>query len=265
MRRVAHRRIQRQNLVALAGRRTMIPAFRNPLHRVIVSPVMERKIAATARGPNMKHNARRQFEAWASTYDRSILNYFIFQPAYVTLMEEIARWYSEHNRPFRLLDVGCGTGTLLKMLAATHWPIRGVGLDYAATMAAAAADKASAAGLDGRTGFVNADSEHIPFADESFDLITCSNSFHHYPHQQNVVHEMHRLLSPGGRVILIDGFRDCVIGWVVFDVIVDRIEGNVHHAPWRVVDEYFRTAGFGNIRRRKFNFLFPMLTTIGDK
>lgn len=226
---------------------------------------MERSATISRRTRKMKHGARRQFETWAGSYDRSVLNHFLFRPAYITLMEEIARWHAEYHRPFNLLDVGCGTGGLLSLLGRTSWPVRAIGLDYAARMCAAAARKARESGFDGRIRFVRADSEHLPFANGRFDLITCSNSFHHYPHQQAVIQEMHRLLAPGGRLILIDGFRDGVIGWVVYDVIIDRIEQNVHHASWRTVDEYFRTAGFRNIRRRKFNFLFPLFATIGDK
>ena len=215
--------------------------------------------------PDLKRRSKTRFEEWARTYDRSPLNHFLFRPAYVTLMEEIARWYSQHQRPFRLLDVGCGTGTLAALLTRSPWPVNVVGLDYAANMCAAAARKARSANANGRVRFVNGDSEILPFSDAGFDLVTCSNSFHHYPHQSAGVADMRRVLAPGGRLIIIDGFRDCVIGWAVYDVIINRIERKVHHTPWPVMDEYFRTAGLYNIRRRKFNFLFPAFATIGDR
>ncbi len=213
----------------------------------------------------MKRRSRHEFEKWAGTYDRSPLNYFLFRPSYITLMEEIARWHADNRRAFSVLDVGCGTGTLAGLIADTPWTTRVIGLDYAAGMCVEAASKARAGGVDGGVHFVNGDSEHLPFADESIDVVTCSNSFHHYPHQAAVVAEFWRILAPGGRLILIDGFRDCVVGWMVYDVIIDHVEGDVHHAPWWVIDNYFREAGFRNIRRRKFSFLFPALATIGDK
>jgi len=212
-----------------------------------------------------KQQARRQFEAWATTYDRSLLHRFLFRPSYMVLMEEIGRWY-EQRQPdrFHVLDVGCGTGTVVGLLAGSRWPVQAVGLDFAPSMCAQAAGKAAALGVPGRAAFVAGDSEHLPFADAAFDLVTCSNSFHHYPHQQAVVTEMRRLLRPGGRLIIIDGFRDNVIGWFVFDVIITRVEQDVYHAPWPVMHEYFVTAGFNNIRRRKFNLWFPAFATIGD-
>lgn len=211
----------------------------------------------------MKSLARDEFEAWADTYDESLLNRFLFYPAYQMFLEELYRWRGQQGVPFDLLDVGCGTGTFDAMLAASPLKARVVGLDYSPAMCKAASAKACHAGLNDRLRHTAADSEHLPFADGSFDAVTCSNSFHHYPHQQTVVCEMRRVLRPGGRLMLIDGFRDNVIGWFVFDVLIAAVEKQVHHASWSVIDGYFRQAGFREIRRRKFNLWFPLLLTVG--
>ncbi len=211
-----------------------------------------------------KQQARREFEAWADTYDQSVLNRFLFGPAHMLFMEEIARWHAERKRDFSVLDIGCGTGTLVELLLSSPWPVRAVGMDYSPAMSLTADRKASGSGQSRRARFVTGDSEHLPFADASFDLITCSNSFHHYPHQQAVVFQMRRLLRPGGRLIIIDGFRDNVIGWFVFDVIIQRVEKDVYHAPWPIMHQYFVNAGLTNIRRRKVNLWLPLLATIGD-
>jgi ubiquinone/menaquinone biosynthesis C-methylase UbiE len=131
-------------------------------------------------------------------------------------------------------------------------------------MCCQARDKTARADLHDKARFTAGDSEFLPFADQTFDFVTCANSFHHYPHQDRVVCEVHRLLRPGGRFVLIDGFRDNVVGWVAFDVIISHVEGRVHHAPWSTIDGYFRDAGFRNIRRRKINFWLPLCITIGD-
>jgi len=211
----------------------------------------------------MKRQAKDEFEAWAETYDDSLLHGFLFQPSYRMFLEELQAWRGSMIEPFHLLDIGCGTGTLGAMLAACPLPARVVGLDYSPAMCEVANRKAAHAHLTNDLRFASADSEHLPFADNAFDVVTCSNSFHHYPHQQAVIHEIHRVLKPGGRLMLIDGFRDNVIGWVVFDVIIGSVEKEVYHAPWHVINEYFREAGFQEIRRRKFNFWFPLLLTVG--
>jgi ubiquinone/menaquinone biosynthesis C-methylase UbiE len=211
----------------------------------------------------MKWHARQEFDSWANSYDRSLLNRFLFKPSYLAFLEELYAWRGTSDEPITLLDVGCGTGTLEAMLAKTQLPVRAVGLDYAEPMCRVAREKTHEEGVSSRVSFVNGDSEHLPFDDGSFDAVTCANSFHHYPHQQVVVQEMKRILRPGGRLLLIDGFRDNVIGWFVFDVVIAKVEKHVHHAPWTQIHEYFTNAGFTDITRRKFNFWFPLLLTSG--
>jgi ubiquinone/menaquinone biosynthesis C-methylase UbiE len=211
----------------------------------------------------MKTQAKSEFDAWAGTYDRSLLNRFMFGPSYRMFLEELYAWRGQLSEPFDILDVGCGTGTFATMLAATKLPARIVGMDYSPAMCRTAADKTCRLPLKAPVRFLTGDSEHLPFRNASFDVVTCSNSFHHYPHQAVVVNEMFRVLRPGGRLMLIDGFRDNVIGWVVFDVIIAAVEKQIHHAPWSTISEYFTAAGFRDIRRRKFNFWFPLLLTVG--
>lgn len=212
-----------------------------------------------------KQTARAEFEAWAADYDRSPMQWFLFRPSYRTLLSELVRW-PRTREPFHLLDIGCGTGTFAAMVFGAGLPAHVVGLDYAASMCRMASQKACQANATDRIRFLNGDSEHLPFADNSFDVITCSNSFHHYPHQDRVVREMHRVLRPGGRLVILDGFRDNVVGWFIFDVIVGRlVERHIHHATWKQIREYLDEAGFQRVRQRKLNLLFPLLLTVGQK
>lgn len=213
-----------------------------------------------------KRRARAQFEKWAQTYDQSILNRLLFQRCYLKFIELILRSCPvKSDRELRLLDIGCGTGTFAAMLAETSLPIRPVGLDMATGMCQIAAEKAERADLADRVSFVVADSEHLPMPTETFDVITCSNSFHHYPHQQQVLAQMFEALKPGGRVMIIDGFRDNVIGWFVFDVCVGRAEGSVHHCPAGMLREWLLEAGFEGIYQQKFGFWVPVLATVARK
>jgi SAM-dependent methyltransferase len=111
---------------------------------------------------------------------------------------------------------------------------------------------------------VCADSERLPFADGAFDVVTCCNSFHHYPHQAAAVAGFRRVLRPGGMLVLIDGFRDNVVGWVVFDVFVERIEKHVHHASWSEVRGMIESAGFSKLDQRKLNVLAPLLVSVAS-
>jgi ubiquinone/menaquinone biosynthesis C-methylase UbiE len=213
----------------------------------------------------MRREAREHFDHWALRYDRSWLNELVFFPTIRACQEETARWLDDTGRTsFRLLDVGCGTGTLITLLA--KWPEAEqlVGLDYSPAMLGFLSGKIADSPYGAKMHAVQADSERLPFADASFDLITCCNSFHHYPHQAAVVRGFRRVLRPGGRLILIDGFRDNVIGWLIFDVAVAWVEGCVHHAAWSHVRDMMHTAGFSILRQRKMNILAPLLVSVAE-
>ena len=211
----------------------------------------------------MKSSARAEFNNWAHGYDRSPLNGMLFLPAYRAMLAELVRW-DRTKRPFDVLDVGCGTGTFSAMLVGSNLPARVVGLDYAPAMCEVAARKANQAQASSCMRFLTGDAEHLPFRSDSFDAVTCSNSFHHYPHQERAIGEMFRILRPGGRLVVADGFRDNVIGWFVFDVCVAALEKHVRHVSWRQTKDYFEASGFDRIRQRKFNVLVPLLITVGQ-
>lgn len=215
----------------------------------------------------VKHKARSQFDGWAHTYDRSIVQHLLFQPSYRLFMQELYRWRRDTPEPFDLLDIGTGTGTWTAMVAGSVLPSRRiVGLDYSSEMCRVAHRKATEVGA-GAPSFINGDSEHLPFSDASFDVVTCSNSFHHYPHQLATIAEMRRILRPGGRLMLIDGFRDNVIGWTLFDFFITRAESTptarVRHASWSEMRGFFESAGFQDIRQKKTNIWAPIMITIG--
>lgn len=105
----------------------------------------------------------------------------------------------------KVLDVGCGTGTLAIALRAKVGP-RGevVGIDAAPEMIAVARDKATKQGadIDFRVGLI----EEIPFPDDSFDLVLSSFMLHHLPDdlKRKGFAEIRRVLKPGGRFLAVD-------------------------------------------------------------
>lgn len=105
-----------------------------------------------------------------------------------------------------LLDVGCGTGWALGHVAgALHGRGRFVGVDLSPQMIERA--KAHFGDRDSFR-FVQASAEAVPLDGESFDVVICSNSFHHYLRPLKALQEMRRLLKPGGRIYLLDPTAD---------------------------------------------------------
>jgi ubiquinone/menaquinone biosynthesis C-methylase UbiE len=159
-----------------------------------------------------------------------------------------------------VLDVGCGTGELLRQIKGDYPESTVWGLDLSSHMLARAMPKR----LDHDPFFVTrGDSEYLPFLEGSFDVVVCANSFHHYPRQDVVVGEMRRVLKPGGIACVVDGSIDGLLGRLIFRGIVERVEKDVHHCSTPEFVELFQQAGFGRIRHTSIFRGLPLLMTIG--
>ncbi|HMQ16244.1 MAG TPA: methyltransferase domain-containing protein [Phycisphaerae bacterium] len=210
-----------------------------------------------------KEAARSQFDDWAVWYDRTILNELVFFPSIRACQEELARWQlGRTSTPYRVLDVGCGTGSLLALLSRDPGAEGLVGLDFSPEMLRGAAGKFAGLPAAKRLFAVNGDAERLPFADGAFDFLTCCNSFHHYPHQQQALCEFRRVLRPWGRLVLIDGFRDNLLGYVIFEIGVKLAERHVRHARAAELRAMLRNAGFASVTQRKLNVLAPLLVNV---
>ncbi|MBW7906244.1 MAG: methyltransferase domain-containing protein [Phycisphaerae bacterium] len=224
---------------------------------------LDKRAAPGAPSDRFKEAARSQFDDWAVWYDRTILNELVFFPSIRACQEELARWkLGRTPAPYRVLDVGCGTGSLLALLSRDPAAESLVGLDFSREMLRGAAGKFALLPASERLFAVNGDAERLPFVDGAFDFLTCCNSFHHYPHQQRALCEFRRVLRPGGRLVLIDGFRDNLLGYVIFEIGVKLAERHIRHARAAELRAMLRNAGFASVTQRKLNVLAPLLVNV---
>jgi ubiquinone/menaquinone biosynthesis C-methylase UbiE len=133
--------------------------------------------------------ARRYYDGFASTYERLRDGRSRYHDLIDDLEIELSAPYT-HGRD--VLEVGCGTGLLLRRFAVTARTA--IGVDLSPAMVAIARER----GLDARVG----DALALPFADESFDLVVSFKVLPHVPSLLRALREVARVLRPGGTAII---------------------------------------------------------------
>lgn len=105
---------------------------------------------------------------------------------------------------FRVLDLGCGTGTLTVLLKQTHSDAEIIGIDGDSTVLAIA--RAKAAQQNVTITFDEGMAFQLLYPDDSFDRIVSSLMFHHLTMEdkQRALHEAYRTLKSGGELLIID-------------------------------------------------------------
>ena len=157
-----------------------------------------------------------------------------------------------------LLDVGCGTGFLLDILSKRK-SARYVGLDLSVEMIKMAEKKRIAGAV-----FVNGSSDRLPFSDSEFDVVTCSQSFHHYPRPDRAMSEAYRVLKKGGIYILSDTGIGGIGAWIDNHILFRLSStGDCHTTNRRGIAEMMEKAGFSVIGSYQISrFIY---TVIGRK
>jgi ubiquinone/menaquinone biosynthesis C-methylase UbiE len=99
------------------------------------------------------------------------------------------------------LDVACGPGFLT--LAFARRCAKATGFDATDAFLGLARAETEVRGIR-NVGFEHGDAEHLPFADSSFEVVSCRAAFHHFPRPGRVLADMARVAAPGGRILLAD-------------------------------------------------------------
>jgi ubiquinone/menaquinone biosynthesis C-methylase UbiE len=144
-----------------------------------------------------EQHSQRQFSGLGRALEHPLARAF-FEPGWRLAMQEVER-HAPGRRFGRALDVGCGTGLLLRRLAPRC--AQQVGLDLARPMLRLA---------DAHR--VQGTARRLTFRDASFDLVVSTHSFHHFEEPAQAVHELARVLMPSGLLVLVDLERRGLLG-----------------------------------------------------
>ena len=125
-------------------------------------------------------------------------------PSQVRLRRRFLRWVPVRTGD-RVLEVGCGTGVVVRDLAALVGRRGAVtAVDTSATLLARARSLSRGGAAGGRIAFRRADGQRLPFGDRRFDVVLAITVILHVEDPLRVVKEMTRVARPGGRVGLQD-------------------------------------------------------------
>ena len=154
---------------------------------------------------DQKEKSKAAFNQQAATYDTDMKGQHA-RSLYPILLDRLSH-ISYHSA----LDLGCGTGEMMKQILQTDNCKELYGIDLSEEMLAVAKSK-----LPDQVKLLLGDSESLPFPDNFFDVVYCNDSFHHYPAPRNVLSEVQRVLKPGGTFLMDDCWQP-YIGRVIIN------------------------------------------------
>src|SRR5437016_8644867 len=163
--------------------------------------------------------------------------------------------------PMVIADLGAGEGTLSQLLARRAKKV--IAIDSSEKMVEYGADLARKHGVK-NLEYRHGDLESLPIRDDAVDMAFFSQALHHARHPDRAVAEAHRILKPGGRIVVLDLLRHSYeqARELYADLWLGFTEVEVRR--------YLRSAGFDNIETSVVDTAeeaphFETLLAVGDK
>ena len=194
----------------------------------------------------------KEYAAQARDYDRTWSFYIE-----ATTRETLKRIPMSANA--RVLDVGCGTGELLRRLRAKYPDAVLAGLDPVAEMLDVAREK-----LSGREDLRIGYADSLPWPAGSFDVVVSCNMFHYITHPVEALREMARVIRPGGALVLTD-WCDDYIACRLCNLYL-RLTNRAFYKTYREAEclALLRQARFSAVQleRYKISWLWGLMTAV---
>ena len=190
-----------------------------------------------------KQNIAREFDGKADEYERYRLGSW-----YIAQLQMLAQ-HIDHNVSGDVLDIGCGTGWLLRSLASTQPDRRYVGIDISPRMIEVA--RSSLPDTTSNTEFVDSDWESMDLeclSAYSFSAIVCTSAFHYFADPEKALAKIHGLLAENGSIFVIERDKSASPLTALWDLLHRHyIRDHVRFYSREQLRNMLTEAGFANV------------------
>lgn len=190
-------------------------------------------------------------------YQKGIENNLLQQLWHGNKLEEVVKAIKGNKRRDKILDVGSASGWFISEISKRFQDSNCFGIDIYSKGIFYAKKKYP------QVEFKVADAHDIPYKDETFDVIVCTEVLEHVDDPWQVVMEIKRVLKTGGLAIieLDSGSWLFSIIWYLWRKSKGRIwnEAHLHSFNVKKLDRLITSCGLKIIKKKKFNFGMAML------
>ena len=181
---------------------------------------------------------QQKWDSWAKSFDRKIYDFFRFmQKRTISLTALKEKDY--------FLDIGCGTGWAVRHASRIIKENgKAFGIDLSSKMIEIA--KANSPNNQ-NVFFFQANAENLPFEDNFFEFIICTNSFHHYLDPLKVLDEVFRVLKKEGEIYILDVTTDGFLAKMLDKGFQKTEQEHVKYYSTQEFKDFYAKAGLNYI------------------
>ncbi len=165
-------------------------------------------IAIILGSPRVRLSRRRSHEGIEDPEAAKAYDWISRWPQFRFLRRLVVDEMARYNPRGTVVDIGCGPGYLLAVMARAFPDTQLVGVDLSEEMTATAARNLAALGPARPVEFRTGDVHDLPFEDGTVDFAVSSLSLHHWSDPRHALEEIYRILRPGGQMLVFDLRRD---------------------------------------------------------
>ena len=182
------------------------------------------------------------FSRWSKFYDSKVNRLLFFEPTYRQIIRLLKSRALSHLTPSsKFLDVACGTGEIIARLASEYLTVEFAGVDFTAAMIEKAKQKNVSLK---NVNFQEANVTQLPFEDNLFDVVICSDAFHHFLNPDQALQEINRVLKVGGLFLLVDIAVNNNLMQFIGNTFLKKLENAQHYYSKKEHAEILTNSGF---------------------